>query len=128
MTLEMMRPCADSLPAGWRGPNDPPGTRFRGEQTFALYGYYPRDVIEIPAIDAEFLPLVEPTPAFETCPVLALIESRILVDDCIGNRGDWSIDEIRPYVVELQTSLDSLKTSLDDAEAFERFLAREGLS
>lgn len=127
MTLEMTRPGAAALPANWRGPNDPPGTRFRGEQTFELYGYYPRDIIELSTIDAEFLPSVEPTPAFETCPVLSLIEARMLVESAIGNRGDWSADEIRLYVGELQRNVDSLRASLDEAEAFDRWMEREGL-
>ncbi len=137
MTLEMTRPCAAALPANWRGPNDPPGTRFRGEQTFQIYGYYPRDVIEFSTIEfssiefstieAEFLPQVEPKPAFEACPVLSLIQARMLVESAIGNRGQWSIEEIRVYAGELQSDLDSLRASLDEAAAFEHWMSREGL-
>ncbi len=61
------------------------------------------------------------------CPVLSLIQARLLVEEAIGNRGYSSNEEISLYIAETQKSLDLLKANLNESNELATWLQTNGL-
>jgi hypothetical protein len=117
----------------WRGPNDPPGTFFREEQTKKLYNYTPRPLpprevarqflsqisqISKKPVESQLSPCIPIKAAKDTFqspepnPRLALIEARRLVELASEFRSAYSDEQLRPYAIEVEAAARALVKDL----------------